>query len=269
MKLKKSRIKKILKLIKARQNLIKNLSIFFFVFSAVSLTVYFLPNPNSTQSQKIETKYPEISQTVHVVKEGDSLWKISEKYLGNGFLWEKISEANQIKDPKNIRIGDRIIIPTPSYVKHPLPTPSDINNPANTSSIKTEAKSYTVQKDDDLWSIAEKTYGSGYNWVDIASANNLKNPNLITEGQTLFLPNVYPKKPTTSLKQKPTNLTPINSGEYTIAKGDNLWTIAVRAYSDGYRWVEIAKANGLTNPNLIFPNVKILIPRNTYDIIKK
>lgn len=44
----------------------------------------------------------------------------------------------------------------------------------------------------------------------------------------------------------------ITGTTYTVVYGDNLWDIAVRAYGDGYRWVEIAKNNNLTNPNLIF-----------------
>ena len=32
-------------------------------------------------------------------------------------------------------------------------------------------KTYTVKFGDYLWSIAEKIYGSGYNWVDLADAN--------------------------------------------------------------------------------------------------
>ncbi|PIZ97158.1 MAG: lectin, partial [Candidatus Levybacteria bacterium CG_4_10_14_0_2_um_filter_35_8] len=37
--------------------------------------------------------------------------------------------------------------------------------------------------------------------------------------------------------------------------------IAVRAYGDGYRWVDIARANGLENPDLIFSGNVLKIPR--------
>jgi nucleoid-associated protein YgaU len=40
-----------------------------------------------------------------------------------------------------------------------------------------------------------------------------------------------------------------------------LWTIAVRAYGDGYKWTEIAKANKLVNPNLIHPGNVFVLPR--------
>jgi len=108
-------------------------------------------------------------------------------------------------------------------------------------------KTYTVKKGQSLWMIAEEVYGSGYNWVDIAKENNIKNPNLIKEGQELKIPAAQAKvaKTTDEAKEK------ITGGTYTVVKGDNLWKIAVRAYGDGYKWVEIARENKLANPNLI------------------
>jgi nucleoid-associated protein YgaU len=44
-------------------------------------------------------------------------------------------------------------------------------------------------------------------------------------------------------------------------KGDSLWKIAVRAYGDGYKWVSIAKANKLVNPNLIHSGNVLTLPR--------
>jgi len=116
---------------------------------------------------------------------------------------------------------------------------------------------YVVQKTDSLWKISEKYYGTGYNWVDISRENKLKNPNLIFTGQELNIPNVLPKKPI-----KPGLETqPITGKIYTVVKGDNLWNISVRAYQDGFKWTEIAKASNLTNPGLIHPGNVLTIPR--------
>jgi nucleoid-associated protein YgaU len=118
-------------------------------------------------------------------------------------------------------------------------------------------KTYTVKKGQSLWMIAEEIYGSGYNWVDIAKENNIKNPNLIKEGQELKIPAVKAKiaKTTDEAKEK------ITGGTYTVVKGDNLWEIAVRAYGDGYKWVEIARENKLANPNLIHTGNVLRLPR--------
>jgi len=54
---------------------------------------------------------------------------------------------------------------------------------------------------------------------------------------------------------------PAPSGTYyDVVPGDNLWGIAERFYGDGTRYPEIAAANGVENPSLIFPGQRFLIP---------
>ncbi|MDE6590150.1 MAG: LysM peptidoglycan-binding domain-containing protein [Oscillospiraceae bacterium] len=50
------------------------------------------------------------------------------------------------------------------------------------------AGSYTVVKGDSLWAICKKFYGDGSLAYKLATANNIKNPNLIYPGQVLTLP---------------------------------------------------------------------------------
>lgn len=40
---------------------------------------------------------------------------------------------------------------------------------------------------------------------------------------------------------------------YTVRSGDTLWRICARELGDGSRYPEVARLNGITNPNLIFP----------------
>jgi len=126
--------------------------------------------------------------------------------------------------------------------------------------------SYTVQKGDHLWKIAENFYTSGYNWVDIAKANNLKNAGLITVGQELAIPDVAVKavtlKPVAVAATQPA--TTIEGTTYTTVKGDYLWAIAIRAYGDGYAWVKIYNANQDkigANPNRLFTGLELTLPR--------
>ena len=56
---------------------------------------------------------PKTEGTTYVVVKGDNLWRIANRFLGNGALWGKIYEANKdtIKDPTMIYIGQVIVIP--------------------------------------------------------------------------------------------------------------------------------------------------------------
>lgn len=159
---------------------------------------------------------------------------------------------------------------------------------------------YTVSEGETLWSIAEKTYNDGYAWTEIAKANNLEAPYQLEKGQKLVIPKREPTKSLTAMNtnseevtsaptptsvptattaptvtaapkaavQSPTtpsydaSVGPKISGDsYTVVKGDNLWNIAVRAYGDGYKWVEIAKLNNLANPDIIHPGNVFKLPR--------
>jgi nucleoid-associated protein YgaU len=134
--------------------------------------------------------------------------------------------------------------------------------PSNGENTTTSEKVHTVVKGETLWSIAEDAFGSGYNWVDIYNANKLTSDK-IEVGQKLTIPEASPKKPTATKKLMAVNekQNSISDTTYTIVKGDSLWQIAVRAYGDGYKWVEIAKANKLTNPNVIHAGNVLTLPR--------
>jgi len=127
---------------------------------------------------------------------------------------------------------------------------------------------YVVSEGETLWNIARVKYGDGSKWELIAKANKITNPSVLEKGTRLIIPEI-PKEtivsgtvPTTT---QIVNNTPsdkkITGNTYTVVQNDNLWNIAVRAYGDGYRWVEIAKVNNLANPDLIFSGNVFKLPR--------
>lgn len=154
-------------------------------------------------------------------------------------------------------------------------------------------KTYTVKAGEGLWQIAVSQYDDGYKWTEIAKANNLQPPFTLTEGQELELPDVTASasstpasvalasptpSPTTrttaSASPRPTATTaprttatpaPVQPavGSYTVKTGDSLWKIAVDQYGDGYRWVEIYRANKEligSNPGIIYAGQSLTLP---------
>ena len=130
--------------------------------------------------------------------------------------------------------------------------------------------SYTVVEGDTLWGIAEKSYNDGFKWGVIAKANNISDASGLEKGMKLTIPTLpagekmMSTEPGSMTQQAMTpamGMDKIQGSAYTVTHGDNLWDIAVRAYGDGYRWVEIAKANNLANPGLIFTGNVLTLPR--------
>lgn len=134
----------------------------------------------------------------------------------------------------------------------------------------TSGNIHDVLAGETLWSISEKYFKSGYNWVDIASANKIKNENLIEKGQKLIIPDVAAKKQTVMMgKEIKVEITAAETkvqteSEYVVKSNDSLWKIAVNIYGDGYQWVKVYQANKAKigrNPNLLISGTKISLPK--------
>lgn len=147
---------------------------------------------------------------------------------------------------------------------------------------------YVVKAGDNLWKIAQSQMNNGYQWTTIASANGIKAPYVVTEGQSLTIPSADPKienlmakdtsketiapeatvAPTAApIAQAPkeettTAVTP-TSGTHKVVANENLWKIAVAEYKDGYKWVEIYNANKKligSNPGIIREGQELVLP---------
>ena len=132
----------------------------------------------------------------------------------------------------------------------------------------TTPTSHTVVSGESLWKIAVSVYNDGYKWTQIADANKLADPNHITVGMVLTLPQLATQPTSVSTDNQSTGSTPNNNQKitYTVTKGDCLWTIAEHFYGTGYKWVALRDANsskvGLL-PNgrpLITPGTVLTIP---------
>lgn len=127
----------------------------------------------------------------------------------------------------------------------PATDEGELTAPGSTVALPT---THTVVAGETLWSIAENYFSDGFSYKEIAQANNLQDPSLIEAGQKLTIPGIKTQNA-------------ITKNNYTVVSGDSLWQVAVRAYGDGYRWIDIAKANNLVNPSLIHAGNVLVIPR--------
>ena len=107
---------------------------------------------------------------------------------------------------------------------------------------------HTVVRGDTLWDLAQRFYGDPRLFPVIAAANHIANPNLIFPGQVLVIP------------PRPAPPPPAPPVTHTVVPGDTLWDLAKRFYGDPFRYHQIAAANNIADPDLIFPGQVLVIP---------
>ena len=111
---------------------------------------------------------------IYIVQRNDTLYGIALRY---GVTVTAIAQVNGITNVSLIYVGQRLIIPTGGSAPAPTSPP-----PSGGSAC---GSAYIVQRGDTLFQIALKC---GVSMLDIASANNLINLNLIYVGQQLVMP---------------------------------------------------------------------------------
>ncbi|KNF07173.1 LysM domain-containing protein [Gottschalkia purinilytica] len=72
---------------------------------------------NTNTSNSTSTVQTTVTRTVekeipkqYTVKKGDTLWAISKTIYGDGSKWNIIAQKNNIKDPKKLAIGTRLVV---------------------------------------------------------------------------------------------------------------------------------------------------------------
>ena len=71
------------------------------------------PNPSlgPVKGGKKKRKKGIKKATTHVVKKGDTLRKLANRYYGEPGKWRRIAKANKIKDPTKLKVGRKLRIP--------------------------------------------------------------------------------------------------------------------------------------------------------------
>lgn len=172
---------------------------------------------------------------VHVVQRGENLYRIALSY---GLTVDVIASFNGIADPTNIQVGQNLLIPVNGTVSVEQP------------------QTHIVQPGETLQSIAT-LYGLTVD--QIAVLNNITDVNTLYIGQVLTIsvtatPVVIPTNPPPEPTEAPYNGAPM---VYTVQAGETLFRIATRY---GLTVNDVARANSITDPTLIYVGQQLIIP---------
>jgi LysM repeat protein len=165
------------------------------------------------------------NSTQHVVKEGDTLWKLSQSY---DVSVQNISDANPGINANNLQIGSILCIPANS-----ISSTSPHTCPDRTFS-------YIVDSGDTLWKLSQAYGVSVQNILDV---NPGIDPQNLQIGSTLCIPTAqivpapFVKTTPQTETTPPTKTAPLTSEilpvtcpkgtfRYTIQNGDTLWKLS-------------------------------------------
>ncbi len=182
-----------------------------------------------------------VSGVLHEVKPGESVEDIARAYQSDA---EAIIDFNQMTDPAHPVAGDKLVVPGGRLEPPPRAEASARSGERprvedgaveDKKAKPMEVSVYRVEPGDTLAGIAER-YGVS---VDtICQANNINDPELISEGQEL-------------------TILPVDGILYEVKSGDSLNGVAERFQADA---AEIIRANALADPGNLQIDQKLIIP---------
>jgi nucleoid-associated protein YgaU len=217
-----------------------------------------------------------------VVRQGDTLYSIARRTLGDGSRYLEIFELNRglpqqdggtLTDPGILRVGWRLELPPEGS---PPPSNGGGNNGGGNGGgddSQGSGVTYTVRSGDTLSGIARSQLGDASRYDEIFEINrgrpqvgggSLTDPARLTVGWVLELParngggGTTPPPPTTGGRR------------YTVQAGDTLSSIAQARLGSAARYLEIFELNegvpqavggSLTNPSVLRVGWVLRLPR--------
>lgn len=140
----------------------------------VDVTPESMPAQEEAYEAPVATSTP--SDKSYIVQPGDTLSIIATKLYGNGSLWRKVADENNLASNSTIYPGDSLNF-------------DGSNTQANSyvDNFYSNMKTVTVEQGDTLSSISQRLFGNGNAWKFLYQINNEKisNPDMIYVGQVL------------------------------------------------------------------------------------
>lgn len=204
---------------------------------------------------------PTVDYIMCIVKNGDTLWSIAQKY---NLSVDLILATNNIANSELISIGQEMKIPShknavaeTNIISQPVidKKNNNINNNINQPE-KAKPIVYTVKAGDNLWNISRKY---GVSVEVIIEVNNLRDKDFLSLGQKLEISAIGGGVSNSNQKQEPTIIT------YTVVKGDNLWSISQRY---DVKMSTIITTNNLKEISRLSIGQKLKLPITNMDIAK-
>jgi nucleoid-associated protein YgaU len=215
----------------------------------------------------------ELIMAKHPVKSGDTLWRLAQKFYGDGRRYLVIAVANGITDPDHLVVGQVLEIPYVTFRHQVRPGEKKVDIALTYYSDVAMSQVYEVPS-----GVAQRDLISG-EWLLIPDIANVGHHTVVA-GETLqllaerwygdqgldvviALPNHLPDPnpaPGTVLMR------PRLNRRYSVKHGDTLWNLAQDNYGDGgdertrTMVALIAAANLIDNPDYITVGQQIHFP---------
>jgi murein DD-endopeptidase MepM/ murein hydrolase activator NlpD len=168
---------------------------------------------------------PEPSEVmIHIIQDGETLDSIAGLY---GTTVQAIQQANTISDPRDIFVGQRVIVPVAS----------------SASTIPASQQTVVVGLGDSVTTLAAQ-----YNIPpeQLGRANKVVNPLRLYAGQAVVIPQSVPQPA---------------SGLAIVSSTNSFWSIAFRANANA---VALGLSNNISNPFILAPG-SIIVLADTVD----
>lgn len=128
---------------------------------------------------------------VHVVQRGETPYQIASEHLGSGGRWKELLAANKISDPRQLRAGMRLTLPSaPVPPRGEIVRVSQAGSGTGGAGTPAQYEEYTVRAGDTLSKIARERLGGVGQWPKLYEMNRdrLGSPNNMRPGTVIRIP---------------------------------------------------------------------------------